>query len=1030
MARIIHSLGVTHKLAVLLVVLLFFGATGGWSQDYSNNATTDDWEEINFDFDSAVLVDGFPSLLRLAELLQANPGYHVRVEGYTDILGSDEYNNALGLRRANAVRDFLLKYGAGDGQIDTATGGENNPFPGAVQGTTYTQTDPARWVNRRVVLTVTDGDGNVVGAGGANEAIAALDQAALDAINKMNECCDQILNRLDRLDEIASLLRDLADQNAELRQELDSLRENQQALQSAVNQPPPPPPPAPPSADEIANRVKDEIDANKKPKFQVLGLNVGSSAKGQVAASGRGRFFGPMGDHFGIQAQAEYYYIQNSQQEGQFDIGLVDRVNKHFQAGLFASFKHVTLTGNQFGGTLGQASLVADYIFSRGSVGIFGSKGFLTNSLINQSPGIGPNGMVQSNILLQKYLSVVDQVGVQATIGLMGNIYAEGNIGYLRSQAAGNRAGGMLRFVFPMNDKVAFTLEGGVNQTLLPGNYNQGRVVAGVQLGNFLRPKQYQGVDHAIPMNVPRVRYEVIQKRVRVGNSAPVADAGPDLTNVDAGLVTLDASNSYDPDGDPMTFQWTQEQGPQVAIGNASSAQATFTALLGQSYVFKVLVTDSQGGQDFARVRITTKQADQVDIVFFRADPSTISAGQKTQLSWRVDHADTVMIDGIGTVPSSGTMDVSPTQTTQYTMTARNNTGQKGATTTVVVTGAEFTYCFATPANIMLGESATLNWIAKTADSVTIQPGNIQVGTSGGYVVSPTQNTTYTLTASGPGGVSNTCSIPVSVTAGDLPRIIRFSSQPQTIETGGSSDLFWVVENATNVSISQVGSSVSLAGTQSVSPSQTTVYELTATNVNGSVTAQATVNVHVIPPPKITSFTAMPMTSDAAGNKVVLTCNATGAANIRIAQAFFQGNSASFTVTPTQDTTYTCTATNSQGVTDTATVNVNIVPPTNGGGGQQGGPTVVVAGGDTVNTIYRLVTIDASGSYSSDGSPLTYQWSVQNNDSGIAILDPTNPVTRVQLPVLAGVYQLNLTITDGQGRSTTQAVSVNYTTVQ
>ena len=124
----------------------------------------DDWEEINFEYNSSVLVDGFPRLLRLAELLQKNPGYRVRVEGHTDIIGNNRYNERLGTARANAVRDFLVKYGAGAGQITTASEGKQNPrYPG--QRPTYSRTDESRYMNRRVCLTVTDAQGRQVSAG-------------------------------------------------------------------------------------------------------------------------------------------------------------------------------------------------------------------------------------------------------------------------------------------------------------------------------------------------------------------------------------------------------------------------------------------------------------------------------------------------------------------------------------------------------------------------------------------------------------------------------------------------------------------------------------------------------------------------------------------------------------------------------------------------------------------------------------------------------------------------------------------------
>ena len=60
---------------------------------------------------------------------------------------------------------------------------------------------------------------------------------------------------------------------------------------------------------------------------------------------------------------------------------------------------------------------------------------------------------------------------------------------------------GTARFVFPISDRFAFTLEGGMNETLLSPS-NTGRVVAGFQFGNFMRPKDYMegynGVQHAV----------------------------------------------------------------------------------------------------------------------------------------------------------------------------------------------------------------------------------------------------------------------------------------------------------------------------------------------------------------------------------------------------------------------------------------------------------------------------------------------------------------------------------------------------
>ncbi|HEV8412286.1 MAG TPA: OmpA family protein [Bryobacteraceae bacterium] len=766
-----------RRCTVLLSTALLV-ATGLWAQGLDTQASKDDWEEINFDFNSSVLVDGFPSLLRLAELLQTNGGYHVRVEGHTDGIGSDSFNQKLGLDRANTVRDFLVKYGARANQIETVSRGKaapKVPNPNPV----YSPTDVARFMNRRVVLTVTDDQGRTIGAGGPGDAIRAIANAAPAQAAGVADCCSEVLKRLDKLDDIAKMLKDLADQNAALRKDLDAMQQNQKALEARLNQPAPQPP-VPPSASEVATAVKTQLDAEKTPKFQLLGANVGADGNGGVTFTGKGRFFDTMGTRFGFEAQGEYYYVKG-QQEGQFDLGLVDRLGKHVQAGLFSSFKHVTLAGNQTGGTLGEGAVAVDYIFSRGRVGIFGTKGFLDNALINRANAVDANGVFQKNVILENYLKIVDQAGVATTIGLWGKNYAEGNIGYLKSVAYGDRLGGTLRLIFPLNSKIALTAEGGVNETMLSRG-NDGRAVFGVQFGNMIRPKEYLAAEHALPMEVPRVRYEVVTRRVRAGNDPPVANAGPSLSGVAAGTVQLDGSASYDPDGDPITFQWTQTAGPQVTLTGATTSKPTFTAATGQTYNFLLTVKDDHGGQGQASVRISTSAANRAQILSFIATPTQITAGQAATLTWKTQNADTANIAGIGNVAVNGSLTVSPTVTTTYYLTARNSVNDETSSVTVTVTPAgpstgelpvisSFT---ATPSTINAGQNSILQWATQNATSVSISSIG-SVAASGTSNVSPTVTTIYTLTASNATGSTTKTA---TVTVGNSGPVIVFASDP------------------------------------------------------------------------------------------------------------------------------------------------------------------------------------------------------------------------------------------------------------
>ncbi|HEY4930608.1 MAG TPA: peptidoglycan-associated lipoprotein Pal [Terriglobales bacterium] len=70
------------------------------------------------------------------------------------------------------------------------------------------------------------------------------------------------------------------------------------------------------------------------------------------------------------------------------------------------------------------------------------------------------------------------------------------------------------------------------------------------------------------------------------------------------------------------------------------------------------------------------------------ANPNTISAGQASTLTWTTDFASSVTIDGIGKVDPSGSMKVTPSESTTYRLVAKNDTGTKEATARITLTPA------------------------------------------------------------------------------------------------------------------------------------------------------------------------------------------------------------------------------------------------------------------------------------------------------------------------------------------------------
>jgi predicted secreted Zn-dependent protease len=146
------------------------------------------------------------------------------------------------------------------------------------------------------------------------------------------------------------------------------------------------------------------------------------------------------------------------------------------------------------------------------------------------------------------------------------------------------------------------------------------------------------------------------------------------------------------------------------------------------------------------------------------------------------------------------------------------------------------------PTTITRGGSGTLSWNVSGATSVTIDQGVGTVSaTSGTQTVNPTATTVYTLTATNnDGNKTATCTLTVDKL---YPTINYFLSNPTAIQLGNSSALTWSVQNADTVVIDQGVGSVAATGSRQVSPTATTTYTLTATNIDGQRTASCQVEI-------------------------------------------------------------------------------------------------------------------------------------------------------------------------------------------
>lgn len=103
---------------------------------------------VHFAFDSSTIDDDARAIIEAhAAYLVANPSVKLRLEGNCDERGTREYNLALGERRANAAKNYLVSLGVAAGRVNTVSYGKERPVA--------LGSDEASWAqNRRAVSIV------------------------------------------------------------------------------------------------------------------------------------------------------------------------------------------------------------------------------------------------------------------------------------------------------------------------------------------------------------------------------------------------------------------------------------------------------------------------------------------------------------------------------------------------------------------------------------------------------------------------------------------------------------------------------------------------------------------------------------------------------------------------------------------------------------------------------------------------------------------------------------------------------------
>ncbi|MBU0985630.1 MAG: cadherin-like domain-containing protein, partial [Proteobacteria bacterium] len=338
------------------------------------------------------------------------------------------------------------------------------------------------------------------------------------------------------------------------------------------------------------------------------------------------------------------------------------------------------------------------------------------------------------------------------------------------------------------------------------------------------------------------------------------ANGGAKTTTV---LVTIASANFAAPivkaaaapqailSGDAATLTWDSNLADSCVIepGIGMVDPAGSITVSPDTTTTYTITVSGPGGSATTSATVTVLNPPTVNLT---ALPELFWGDKIFYLTWDSTFAESCVIEpGIGMVDPAGSITVSPETTTTYTITATGPGGAATAKVTVtVIDPVSAVSISADPETIQIGESSVLTWSATDADFIIIDPniGWFFSQPSGTMSVSPQETTTYTITAI---GFDKTTTADVTVSVIDTLPSVTISADTDSIAAGESATLTWSSNNAESCVIEPGIGSVDINGSLTVTPTETTIYTITATGPEGTSTAAATVGVALPGPLKI-----------------------------------------------------------------------------------------------------------------------------------------------------------------------------------